>query len=313
MNSYGFRTEVEGIDLSRFVKNPVMLYNHDPERVIGRWENWDIEDGRLTAVPVFDLEDTFAAEIARKAFAGFIKGCSMGLMIKAMETRNGVDVATSSVLLEASIVSIPADENALVVYEDEDRKKQLSINEFKTLYCDMKKDTENTEPLGTEGTEVKAGEPDALQELRAQVEERDAKIAELTATVNALKNQLAEIEYREAEAFVDAAIAEGKIGEDVRSEALSFYLSFPKETEKLIGSIAGKAGAGSMVNAGEPPALQPQVSLAEMVKKVGADGTNGKSWDELDRQPGALKALQLSNPEEFKRLYKEKFGVEWTF
>lgn len=296
VNSYGFRTEVEGIDLSRFGKNPVMLFNHDPERVIGRWEDLDIEDGRLTAVPVFDLEDPFAAEIARKVENGFIKGCSMGLMIKTMETRNGVDVATSSVLLEASIVSIPADENALVVYEDEDRKKQLSINEFKTLYCDMKEE------------EIKAGEPPAhqdVQELQAQVEERDAKIAELTATVNALKNQLAEIEYREAEAFVDAAIAEGKIGEDVRSEALSFYLAFPKETVKLIGSIAG--------NAGEPPALQPQVSLAEMVKKVGADGTSGKSWDDLDRQPGALKALQLSNPEEFKRLYKEKFGVEWTF
>ena len=114
VNSYGFRTEVEGIDLSRFVKNPVMLYNHDPERVIGRWENMDIEDGRLTAVPVFDMEDPFAAEIARKVEGGFLKGCSMGLMIKAMETRNGVDVATSSVLLEASIVSIPADENALV-------------------------------------------------------------------------------------------------------------------------------------------------------------------------------------------------------
>jgi HK97 family phage prohead protease len=320
VNSYGFRTEVEGIDLSRFGKNPVMLFNHDPERVIGRWENWDIEDGRLTAVPEFDLEDPFATEIARKVENGFIKGCSMGLMIKTMETRNGVDVATSSVLLEASIVSIPADENALVVYEDEDRKKQLSINEFKTLYCDMKEEEikageppAHQEKAGEPNEhQEKAGEPPALQELQAQVEERDAKIAELTATVNALKNQLAEFEYREAEAFVDAAIAEGKIGEDVRSEALSFYLSFPKETEKLIGSIAGKAGAGSMVNAGEPPALQ-QVSLAEMVKKGGADGTSGKSWDDLDRQPGALKALQLSNPEEFKRLYKEKFGVEWTF
>ena len=177
----------------------------------------------------------------------------------------------------------------------------------------MKKDTENTEPLGTEGN-GNAGEPPALQELQAQVEERDAKIAELTETVNALKNQLAEIEYREAEAFVDAAIAEGKIGEDVRSEALSLYLSSPKETEKLFGSIRTQsAQRGTEGTEGEPPALQPQVSLAEMVRKVGADGTSGKSWDDLDRQPGALKALQLSNPEEFKRLYKEKFGVEWTF
>ncbi len=293
VNSYGFRTALEGVDLSRFRKNPVMLYNHDPERVIGRWEDLDIEDGQLTATPVFDLEDTFAAEIARKAFAGFIKGCSMGIMIKAMATdENGVNVATKSVLLEASIVSIPADENALVVYEDEDRKKQLSINEFNTLYYKMetKEKTLAEDMERTESAEVVT--------LRAQVADKDAQIAELNATVDTLRKDLAELEYREAEKFADAAIADGKITEDVKGEAISFYLSFPKETVKLFGSIKGKADEADA----------QQVSLAQMVQN-GKDTTN-KTWDELDRIPGALKALKADNPEEFKRLYREKWGSD---
>lgn len=293
VNSYGFRTALEGIDLSRFKKNPVMLYNHDPERVIGRWEDLDIEDGQLTATPVFDLEDTFAAEIARKAFAGFIKGCSMGIMIKAMATdENGVNVATKSVLLEASIVSIPADENALVVYEDEDRKKQLSINEFNTLYYKMET-KEKTLAEDTERTESAE-----VVTLRAQVADKDAKIAELNATVDTLRKDLAELEYREAEKFVDAAIADGKITEDVKGEVISFYLSFPKETEKLFGAIKGKADEADA----------QQVSLAQMVQN--GKGTTNKTWDELDRTPGALKALKADNPEEFKRLYREKWGSD---
>lgn len=298
VNSYGFRTALEGIDLSRFRKNPVMLYNHDPERVIGKWTNVDIEktDGRpsqLTAVPVFDMDDPFAAEIARKVEGGFIKGCSMGIMIKAMATdENGVNVATKSVLLEASIVSIPADENALVVYEDEARKKQLSINEFNTLYYKMET-KEKTLAEVTERTESAE-----VVTLRAQVADKDAKIAELNATVDTLRKDLAELEYREAEKFADAAIADGKITEDVKGEVISFYLSFPKETVKLFGAINGKADEADA----------QQVSLAQMVQN--GKGTTNKTWDELDRTPGALKALKADNPEEFKRLYREKWGSD---
>lgn len=293
VNSYGFRTALEGIDLSRFRKNPVMLYNHDPERVIGKWTNVDIEDGRLSAKPVFDMDDPFAAEIARKVEGGFIKGCSMGIMIKAMATdENGVNVATKSVLLEASIVSIPADENALVVYEDEDRKKQLSINEFNTLYYKMET-KEKTLAEDTERTESAE-----VVTLRAQVADKDAKIAELNATVDTLRKDLAELEYREAEKFADAAIADGKITEDVKGEVISFYLSFPKETVKLFGAIKGKADEADA----------QQVSLAQMVQN--GKGTTNKTWDELDRTPGALKALKADNPEEFKRLYREKWGSD---
>ena len=35
-----------------------------------------------------------------------------------------------------------------------------------------------------------------------------------------------------------------------------------------------------------------------------------QTWDDLDRIPNALKTLKAENPEEFKRLYREKFGCD---
>lgn len=298
INSYGFRTDVNGIDLTRFKKNPVMLYNHNPLQVIGKWENIAVveTDGRpsqLTAEPVFDMDDPFAAEIARKVDQGFIKGCSMGIMITQITKSKGIDVATESVLLEASIVSIPADENALVVYADEDQQKKLSINEFNKLFYKMETNEKTQSAQSrTEDTEV--------QTLRAQVADKDAKIEELNATIETLRADLAEREYRDAESFVDAAIADGKIDASAKGEAMSFYLSFPKETVKLFGAIKGNAPAPA-------PEPQPTASLSSMLK---APASATQTWDDLDRIPNALKKLKAENPEEFKRLYREKFGSD---
>lgn len=295
INSYGFKTDVKGINLSRFEKNPVMLYQHNPHTVIGRWEDIKIEDGQLSATPVFDMEDPEAAEIARKVEQGFIKGCSMGIVIKQMTRTKGIDTATESVLLEASIVSIPADENALVVYDSEDKQNQLSINDFNKLFYIMEKKEPELQPDNSEITLSQRN-----MELQAQVDEQTDTIKALNAKIDELQRDLAERDYREAEAFVDKAIADGKITEEVKSEALSFYLSFPKETEKLFASIKGIAD--------EPSALQQSsISLSEMVNQKAEPS---QTWDELDRA-GKLRNLKANNPEEFKRLYKEKFHKEW--
>ena len=287
INSYGFKTDVKGINLSRFEKNPVMLYQHNPHTVIGRWEDIKIEGGQLSATPVFDMEDPEAAEIARKVEQGFIKGCSMGIVIKQMTRTKGIDTATESVLLEASIVSIPADENALVVYDSEDKQNQLSINDFNKLFYIMEKKEPELQPDNSEITLSQRN-----MELQAQVDEQSDTIKALNAKIDELQRDLAERDYREAEAFVDKAIADGKITEEVKSEALSFHLSFPKETEKLFANIK---------SADEVAEPQSSISLSQMMEKKAEPS---QTWDELDRA-GKLRNLKANNPEEFKRLYKE--------
>ena len=228
INSYGFRTDVKGIDLERFKKNPVMLYNHNPLQVIGKWENIDIFGDQLIAEPVFDMEDPFAAEVARKVEQGFIKGCSMGIVIKKLTQTKGIDTAINSVLLEASIVSIPADENALVVYEDEKQQKKLSINEFNKLFYQMKAE-ENNKPIDNSQL--------TIDNLQAELAAKNDIISDLSAQVNELKKDLAEREFHEAEAAINHFVEKGIIKEKVKSIALAFYLQNPQDATTLFESI----------------------------------------------------------------------------
>lgn len=299
INSYGFKTDVEGIDLTRFKKNPVMLYNHNPLQVIGRWENITKDCDKLTAEPVFDMEDPFAAEIARKVEDGFIKGCSMGIVIKNLTQTKGIDTATNSVLLEASIVSIPADENALVVYEDEKQEKKLSINEFNKLFYNM--ETKDTKTIDNSQLKIHNSQL-TIDNLKAELSAKTDIIADLTTQLNEVKKDLAEREYHEAELAVDAAIQEGKISKEVKSIVLAFYLDKPNDTKTLLEALPGATNV--------PTVSQnvPTATLSSMIKHASTpESMETLSWDELFRQ-GKLETLKAQNPELFNKKFNEKFG-----
>ena len=132
VNSYGYRVLASGMDISRFEKNPVMLYMHIRdddwhdvgEKAIGHWEDIKVEDGVLSAVPVFDEVDELSQTIKKKFDAGTYRAASIGFRVLATsgekefllpgQTRETV---TKSELLEASIVDIPANGNAVRLYD----------------------------------------------------------------------------------------------------------------------------------------------------------------------------------------------------
>ena len=300
VNSYGFRTEVEGIDLTRFKKNPVMLYNHDHEKVIGRWENVKVGEGKLTAEPVFDTDDPFAAEIERKVKDGFIKGCSMGIVIKNISQTKGIDTATNSVLIEASIVSIPSDENALVVYDNEENKKKLSINDFNKLFYQMEKKEIDNEQLTIDNGQL------TMDDLQTELAAKTDIIADLSAQVNELKRELAERDFREAEAVVNTYVEKGVINGDIKSIVLAFYLDKPEDTKELLESLTMKLTEKRQSEVAENQ--ENKVTLSSLVNK---EPKVKRSWDELDKA-GELKRLKEINPEEFRKLFFEKFGKEYV-
>ncbi len=132
VNSYGFRVLTEGIDLSAFLKNPVMLYDHtrksyqnDKDIIlpIGKWNNLKKVNGQLIAEPEFDVEDTFAKEISRKFDKGYLNAASLGFpALEAIELsyepedmlpgQTGPTVKRS-LLLEISITDIPGNYNCV--------------------------------------------------------------------------------------------------------------------------------------------------------------------------------------------------------
>lgn len=133
LNRYGYRVLTDGIDLESFKKNPILLYMHFRDegspmwgnyKAIGHWKDIRIEDGTLSAEPVFDEVDELSKTVAAKFNAGTFNAASIGIRILATsgekeylvpgQTRETV---TKCDLMEASIVDVPANANAVRLYD----------------------------------------------------------------------------------------------------------------------------------------------------------------------------------------------------
>jgi HK97 family phage major capsid protein/HK97 family phage prohead protease len=103
--------DVRSADLSRLNDAAPLLFNHDPNKVIGVVERaWiDGQKKRGYATVKFSL-NTFAQEVLADVRDGVLRNVSFGYAINEMEQRGSGDfVATSWAPYEISVVSIPAD------------------------------------------------------------------------------------------------------------------------------------------------------------------------------------------------------------
>lgn len=136
LNSHGMRVLTSGIDISRFQSNPIMLYNHlrtakgwfdevattDSILPIGVWKNITRSAGQLTAEAWVDYEDEFAAKIGDKVKSGVIRAVSIGFKALAYSDapedkvlgQDG-ETITKAEILEASLVDIPSNPDALIL------------------------------------------------------------------------------------------------------------------------------------------------------------------------------------------------------
>ena len=133
VNSYGFRVLTGGADLSAFQQNPVLFFNHRTfEAPAGKWQDLQINGEQISAEPVFDLDDPEAAQLAGKYERGFLNASSIGLRVletsedpTLMQPGQIYPTVTKWKLMEASIVSIPANANAVRLYDGEGKEFNL--------------------------------------------------------------------------------------------------------------------------------------------------------------------------------------------
>ena len=133
LNRNGYRVLTEGIRLDAFKKNPVMLYMHLRDegsplwgnyKAIGHWEDIQVNGDELSAIPVFDKVDDLSKEVAAKYEAGTFSAASIGIRIIATSANKDLlvpgqtrETITESELMEVSIVDIPANANAVRLYD----------------------------------------------------------------------------------------------------------------------------------------------------------------------------------------------------
>ncbi|WP_026315516.1 HK97 family phage prohead protease [Riemerella columbina] len=297
VNSKGFRVLNDGISLSRFLDNPVCLNNHsnNTKDVLGTWSNLKIEDNYLTATPEFDTEDPDGKEVVRKVNAGKIKACSIGIFIApdALELINDELVVTKCELFEVSIVAVPANANAIALYNE--NGEMLSDEEVTSLCLSAK---QQQSKINTMKQVV------AYLQLDTNADE--------TAIINAVKAIEAKLTASETEkATLKAENETLKTAEQNRLKAL------------LIAEVEQAVKDGRLDEAGKAPilemshdsamallkALPKRKSVSEQLKgdesKLAA--FDKMSWDELDRG-NHLATLKADYPDYFAERKRQQFG-----
>lgn len=108
--------DIATLNINRFVRNPVALAYHDSRWEVGRWKNLRFQDSKLLA----DLEliDDGVKSMVDK---GLLNGASIGFILPDRNIEDtyidnrSVRVLKNAEIVEASIVPIPSNPNALRV------------------------------------------------------------------------------------------------------------------------------------------------------------------------------------------------------
>ncbi len=284
-NSKGYRVAIGGIRMERFALNPIMLNEHDPSLVIGRWENWEKTSNQLTAEAVFDLDDPLGKEIARKVDKNFLRCASIGIIPLSLEMIDDEFVMAECELVEASIVSIPSDSGAVRLYNE--KLEELTFDQVKINFNfnnkKQKEMEETTIKLSQKTVDsLSLGANFTAKDVELAVLEKDTEIAKLKAEKIAL-------EQAQQTEFLDNAVKVGKISEAEK-------LAYTKMCEKGCFNEVKAIVEGKAEKASE--------TLADKVAKTTL--TAGREdWDYLKwmkEDPNGLAKIQAENPKEFERL-----------
>ncbi|MCB0822973.1 MAG: hypothetical protein KDC09_09770 [Bacteroidales bacterium] len=187
-NSFGFKILTSGIMLEKFIRNPVMFYNHDRQSgVIGRWENIHIKNKKLLATPVFDEADELGKKIAQKVESGFIRAASIGIEILNIDEMG--KTVLSCELIECSICDVPSNENALMLYQDgeqvSDQKVYANLNLIKNKIPMKDKDVKRI--IEALGLDPDATIDDIISAITALSGESPNQIVENAIKMNVVK------------------------------------------------------------------------------------------------------------------------------
>src|SRR6185436_7769446 len=110
--------EPAGWRLDNFRKNPIALFGHKGDFPIGRWRDVGVKNGQLTGrLELLEPVSYRLREIHAAVAAGVLRAVSVGFHPRRAEPRKGADGIryTEQDLVECSLVSVPANPNALAI------------------------------------------------------------------------------------------------------------------------------------------------------------------------------------------------------
>lgn len=312
VNSYGFVVLTEGIDTSAFERNPVMLYMHNRDgNVIGRWENIRKDGKRLLGDAVFDDSTELAATVKKQVEKGFLRSVSIGIEQIATEELNGVQTVTKCRLIEASIVDIPSNENAVKLF----RRTGGYVYNLKELETDNTPEDLKTALIALLGLEKDADDKDIIEAVKMAIEGKETPEEAVDAAIMggyidaAQRGTFIALARGNRSAFRDFVIGQKK----AQAPEITRLINEAVSKRKLLGCetaiferLGAKIGAKAL---GELLfTLRPMPKPMELIKG-GAAYSDRSQWTLDDYRKFAPQELER-DPELYARLVRAEKGEE---
>lgn len=312
VNSYGYRILTEGIDITQYERNPVVLYMHNRgehkptgDEIIGK-ARLAKENDILYAYITFDSTNQFASKIEGKVAGGFMNMCSMWadpiettLDPKLALPGQQYETVTKCKLIEISIVDIGGNDDALRLSGGTNKHKlkllnQNTMSELKTIALALGKGADSSESTVLE----------AVSTLKLSLETEKSNTKEW-------KDKYIALQKKEATALVDKAVKLGLFPEDLKDGQISLFENdFDGQHGKLSKLISEKEA--NEQKDGKTAVIKGVLKLSNSDKQEAFSGE--ESFDYLQKKnPKKLALIRDEEPEKYKKLSKGySEGIRFT-
>lgn len=288
------------MNVEQYQRNPVLLYMHERGNVIGYVKDLKVEDGEVTGELMFDEASELSVRCKKQYEFGSLKMVSAGLDI--LETSEDPELlvqgqtrptVTKSKLFEVSLVDVGSNDDAIVLQKD---GKKITLG--KDSECPLpllNNNNQNQKQMEQKMVAMQLGLPATATEA-----EINAKLDELKAAKEEnerLQQKNAALTLASITAAVEKAVGEKRITPDKKDEFIN------------LGKEVGQEKLESILSA-----ISPQMKLSSVIGHQGGAATEPTTYKKLSDVPsGQLTTLRKEQPDEYKRLYKEEYGMECEF
>lgn len=263
LNSYGYRVLTDGVDISQYERNPILLYMHNRGQAIGVIKDLKRENGEITGELAFDEATELSRQCKKQWEFGSLRMVSIGFNI--IETSDAPEylvsgqrypTVTKSRLHEVSLVDIGANDDAIRLYKD-GRLITLGDGGDCPLPLLKHKPQNNNPQMDIKTLALELGLPETADETAV-----NAKLAELKASKeesDKMRQENETLKQAQLTAAVDAAVKAKKI---------------PEEKKQHFIELGKKVGIDDL-NA-TLDAISPAVKLSQTIEPDKADGDESK-------------------------------------
>jgi len=268
--------QADGWKLANFKRNPIALFGHRSDFPIGRWKNLRIEGTSLRAHLELAPAGTSDRidEIRRLVDAGILKATSVGfrpIKYAALDPESPWDGTRflEQELVETSLVSVPANPNALAVAKSLD----ISRETLALVFAGQgKHETRRQVPRGVTGGQADKAAP----HRKGRAMNTSENILELLGQLNVLKDGLQQ--------HLDS-LNNDDVSDDQMKKTDDFHLKITRKTKLLEQYVASEKALGITASGNDdsvheirmPTRTVPKVS--DGIQRVPAQASTYKPGD----------------------------------